>query len=175
MHDEREPIPYLMARLLPGLRSTLALPPSIEPRDVVQEALFRLDSAAPGGDAQRLDRALRQRRAQRHVFGLVDHTIREILADGALPRPFRSRLRRALESVIDELPPRYRNLLRLRYGLDVTTEELSLRLGTRKASLHKPTSNGLALLARGLLARGLEAADRADGGGIRSIQPSPTD
>ncbi|NJL30009.1 MAG: hypothetical protein HC897_20005 [Thermoanaerobaculia bacterium] len=60
-----------------------------------------------------------------------------------------------LAELIDQLPPRCRGLLRLRYGIEAATDPLAVKLSDRKAGIRKTTGRCLTALSRLLLERGL--------------------
>lgn len=123
-------------------------------RSIFQEALLaitarRREIEKPGEGLIGMDRLRRLKywhERQQGVCEAVDQLLFQHLAQEP---------RSPLGRMIDQLPPRCRSLLRLRYGLDVATGPIAMKLSDRKAGIRKTTSRCLTAFARILLIRGL--------------------
>lgn len=91
----------------------------------------------------------RRRKARQMHFGVEELTL-ESLA-GRSEADFD--LRQDLRASIRVLPPRQRALIRLRYGVGLTPEEIAERLGYRLSSLKKTTTRCLQVLRSRLFDR----------------------
>src|SRR5262245_31899772 len=94
------------------------------------------------------------RKHRSRLWDLVDSTILELLAEAEAPAQEKSELRVDLDTLISELPPRCRSVLRLRYGLGCSTAEAAERMGYCKSSVRKVTRRCLAALTHQLLGNG---------------------
>ncbi len=95
------------------------------------------------------------RRRQKSLLTLVDSSILD-----ALPSPVRpdqseqGDMQRDLGRALDAIPPRCRQLLKLRYGQDCNPQEAAAALGYRPSGAYKIFERCLAALTRGLVATG---------------------
>jgi len=171
---------WLIGVLEPRLYAALATRDTVggSPEGVLQEARLAVTSgrreiekphSRPAGTSRL--RSLRYwRDRERRVCETVDRTLLELLYDApgfdsaddsskddeAGIERHRLKLRHELDLLIERLPPRCRDLLRLHYGLDVVTDQIALRVGDRSAGVRKATGRCLAALAQVLIELGLE-------------------
>lgn len=89
----------------------------------------------------------------RQIYDAVDGSVLDTLAVEERSAQEESDLRRDLELLIDELPERSRQLLRLRFLWGYGPAEAAAALGYSPASVSKTTRRAFAHLARRLLAR----------------------
>ncbi len=94
----------------------------------------------------------RSRRAR--LTDAVDAAILELLAEPAAPAQEKKDISHDMERVLEHLPLRCQNLLRLRYGLGYKPAEVADRMGYRASSIRKVASRCLAALTRQLVAVG---------------------
>lgn len=92
---------------------------------------------------------------RRRVYLAVDSTLLELLSEPVAPSQERTDLLCDLENLLDKLPSRCRQLLRLRFQLGYEPLEVARQLGYRASSIGKVTNRCLAALSRELLAAGL--------------------
>jgi RNA polymerase sigma factor (sigma-70 family) len=92
---------------------------------------------------------------KRRIYLAVDSTILEWLSEPIAPNQEKADLLCDLESLIHQLPPRCRSILRLRFRLGYEPPEVAKMLGYRESSIGKITTRCLAALSRELLASGL--------------------
>jgi RNA polymerase sigma factor (sigma-70 family) len=92
---------------------------------------------------------------KRRIYLAVDSTILEWLSEPIAPNQEKADLLCDLESMIHQLPPRCRSILRLRFRLGYEPPEVAKMLGYRESSIGKITTRCLAALSRELLASGL--------------------
>lgn len=123
-------------------------------RSVLQEALLavtarRREIESPGEGLAGMDRLRRMRYWHERQQGVCE------AVDQLLFRSFQEDPATPLERLLDQLPPRCRSLLRLRYGLDVATDPIAVKLSDRKAGIRKTTGRCLTTLARLLIEQGL--------------------
>lgn len=131
-------------------------------RGIFQEALLavtarRREIEKPGEGLGGIDRLRRMKywhERQQSVCEAVDQVLlRHLDRHPAGPVPAAPAL--LLGQVIDQLPPRCRSLLRLRYGLDVASDPIAVKLSERKTGIRKTTGRCLTALSRLLVERGL--------------------
>ena len=95
------------------------------------------------------------RRRQKSLLTLVDSSILEALATPTPPHQSETDdVQRDLGRALDGIPPRCRQLLKLRYGQDCNPQEAAARLGYRPSGAYKIFERCLAALTRGLVATG---------------------
>lgn len=92
---------------------------------------------------------------KRRIYSAVDSTILEWLSEPIAPSQEKADLLCDLESLINQLPPRCRSILRLRFKLGYEPPEVARMLGYRESSIGKVTTRCLAALSRELLASGV--------------------
>ncbi len=92
---------------------------------------------------------------RRRIYSAVDSTILEVLSEPVAPSQERTDFLFDLESLLDRLPGRCRELLRLRFHFGYEPVEAARRLGYQMSSMGKITNRCLAALTRELLAAGL--------------------
>ncbi len=102
----------------------------------------------------------RSRRAR--LTDAVDAAILELLAEPASPVQEKKDISHDIERVLEHLPMRCQNLLRLRYGLGYKPAEVADRMGYRASSIRKVASRCLAALTRQLIAVGYFEAPSTD-------------
>lgn len=100
---------------------------------------------------------------KRRIYLAVDSTILEWLSEPIAPNQEKADLLCDLESLIHQLPPRCRSILRLRFRLGYEPPEVAKMLGYRESSIGKITTRCLAALSRELLASGLGPETPAEG------------
>jgi RNA polymerase sigma-70 factor (ECF subfamily) len=95
------------------------------------------------------------RRRQKSLLTLVDDSILEALVTPSPPEQSeRGDVQRDLDRALDSLPPRCRQLLKLRYGQDCNPREAAAQLGYRPSGAYKIFERCLTALTRGLVATG---------------------
>lgn len=147
-------------RMLPRMRRTLRGlgVPDEDGEDLIQQTLLALVAAWDGvrepeawvSGALRKKCLMYWRGRRRRLYDAVDGAVLEWLAGPQGPAQERRALESDLASVMVRLPPRYRRLLRLRYGLGYDPPEVARRLGYRTSSIGKVTTRSLAALGREL-------------------------
>ncbi|HEX4964719.1 MAG TPA: sigma-70 family RNA polymerase sigma factor [Thermoanaerobaculia bacterium] len=88
---------------------------------------------------------------RRKIYSAVDATILEWLSEPVAPSQERADMLCDLESLIDRLPSRCRQVLRLRFRLGYEPTEVAAKLGYRASSIGKITNRCLHALARELM------------------------
>jgi RNA polymerase sigma factor (sigma-70 family) len=111
------------------------------------------------------------RTTRRKLYSSVDMTILEWLSEPLAPSQERLDLLYDLESLIDRLPWRCRQVLRLRFRLGYDPLEVAAKLGYRPSSIGKVTNRCLAALARELLAAEPDADDELLDGELPDAKP----
>jgi RNA polymerase sigma factor (sigma-70 family) len=95
------------------------------------------------------------RRRQKSLLTVVDASILEALAAPTPPdQSGKDDVQRDLDRALDSIPPRCRQLLKLRYGQDCNPQEAAAQLGYRPSGAYKIFERCLAALTRGLVATG---------------------
>lgn len=137
--------------------------PDADAEDLLQETLFAL---AFKWDTIRKPEAwllatlrnrcvIYRRMAEESLLEAVDAKSLEALAGAQAPPQERSDLRHDLTVAFSRLPERYRDVLRLRYGLGCKSSEVAERLGYESEGLRRLTSQSLVSLGRELESVGL--------------------
>jgi RNA polymerase sigma factor (sigma-70 family) len=149
----------------PKLKRLLAVYriPSEDAEDVLQQALLALlyqwnrvrDPESWLFGTVRRHCLMYWRTHKRRIYSAVDSTILEWLSEPIAPSQEKADLLCDLESLISQLPPRCRSILRLRFRLGYEPPEVARMLGYRESSIGKVTTRCLAALSRELLASGL--------------------
>jgi RNA polymerase sigma-70 factor (ECF subfamily) len=159
-----EPLDDLLSRLRPRFRQVLARfrIPAQDAEDILQEALVAAvhkweeiqDPEAWLMVTLRNRCLIYWRRRRDSVFSNVDQTLLELLVKPQEPPQEKAELHWDLETLLTEVPERCRQLLRLRYGLGLSSAEAAARMGLRADSARKATQRCLAALTRQLLSLG---------------------
>ena len=149
----------------PKLKRLLALHhiPGEDAEDVIQQALLALlyqwdrvrDPESWLFGTVKRHCLMYWRTHRRRIYSAVDSTILEWLSEPLAPSQEKSDLLCDLESLINQLPPRCRSILRLRFRLGYEPPEVARMLGYRESSMGKITTRCLAALTRELLAAGV--------------------
>ena len=156
-HPERpdaDTLPAFLEAMRPRLRSILArhaIPPA-DAEDLLQDALLALCVSWDRVENQEawLSGTLRflccsyWRKKKKVCFESMDAAAMESLPDLAIFPQSRSDVALDLEALVAKLKPRYRHLLHLRYGLGMSSAELTRRLGYTADHVRKLTSRALA-------------------------------
>jgi RNA polymerase sigma factor (sigma-70 family) len=109
---------------------------------------------------------------RRRIYSAVDSTILELLSEPVAPLQERADLLFDLESLLNRLPARCRQLLHLRFHLGYEPQEVARQLGYRASSIGKITTRCLAALSRELLAAGLVRETVTDSEGEHEPDPA---
>jgi len=94
------------------------------------------------------------RSRRRRIYDTVDSPVLEWLAGGQRPVQERRDLEKDLDHMMERIPPRYRTVLRLRFGLGYKPSEVAKRMGYRRSSIGKVTARSLAALNREMIDAG---------------------
>lgn len=94
------------------------------------------------------------RGARRQLAESVDAAILDLLAEPQAPAQEKIALRRDLGRALDQLSPRCRDLLRLRYGMGMRPGEVAAQLDYRPSSIRKVVGRCQLVLCEQLLALG---------------------
>ncbi|HXU45805.1 MAG TPA: sigma-70 family RNA polymerase sigma factor [Thermoanaerobaculia bacterium] len=160
----KESIEDLLERLRPRLKQILARyrVPAHDAEDLVQEAL--LSTLQKWGEIQDPEAwllvTLRNRCVvywrKRHtsLYNAVDAAILELLSEPEAAPQEKAEVRWDLDNLIEELPPRCRKLLRLRYGLGFDSGEVAAQMGYHPSSVRKVARRCMASLTERMLLRG---------------------
>jgi RNA polymerase sigma factor (sigma-70 family) len=92
---------------------------------------------------------------RRTLYEAVDAAVLEWLAAPQPPAQEKQSLWSDFETLVDRLPERCRNVLRMRYGLGYDPPEIADHLGYSRASISKVTTRCLAALTHQLVGDGL--------------------
>lgn len=155
----------LLRRLHPRLRRILArhVIPAEDAEDLLQDTLFALVfkwEQIRNHEAWLLstlrNRCLIYWRSRREdLFEAVDAKILDALAGPQAPPQERAELRHDLNVALARLPPRNRDVLRLRYGLGCKSAEIAEQLGYESEGMRRLTTESLVSLTRELRRIGL--------------------
>jgi RNA polymerase sigma factor (sigma-70 family) len=154
----------LLPRVQPKLERILGyyqIPPQ-DADDLIQDSVLtllykweKIHSAEAWLLATLKRRCLMYWRSRRsRLTDAVDAAILDLLAEPAAPSQEKKDISHDLERVLEHLPERCQNLLRLRYGLGYKPAEVADRMGYRASSIRKVASRCLAALTRQLIAVG---------------------
>ncbi len=159
------PLEGVLERLQPRVRGVFARfrVPREDAEDLLQQALLTyLHKKDTIKDTERwLLGTLRNRclmywrGRRRRIYRTVDTAILESVAEPRPPAQEIGDAFRDLEAVINELPPRCRTLLKLRYRLGCEPPEAADRLGYSHKSIYKVMERCFARLTRKLIEAGL--------------------
>jgi RNA polymerase sigma factor (sigma-70 family) len=165
----REPLEALLRRLRPKLKQVLARfrIPAHDAEDLVQESLvatIQKWSEIQEPEAWILvtlrNRCIvywRKRRSA--LYDSVDTVILELLTEPVAAPQERAQLLWDLNDLLDELPPRCRKILRLRYGLGCDSAEVAHYMGYNPSSVRKVARRCMAALTYQMVARGFSKDD----------------
>jgi RNA polymerase sigma factor (sigma-70 family) len=151
-------------RVQPRLKTVFArhrIPPQ-DTEDILQQTLLALvyqwnnvrDPEAWLFGTVRNKCRLYWRDRRRKLYEAVDAAVLEWLAEPLAPAQELQELWCDFETLVDQLPERCRNLLRMRYGLGYEPPELAHHLGYSRASISKVTTRCLAALTHQLVGSG---------------------
>lgn len=155
--NERETFDALLERLRPRLKQILyryQIPPE-DAEDILQEALLatvlkweRIKNPEAWLIVTLKNRCLIYwRRRRGNICTSVDMGVLEVLSEPEAPPQERQHLRWDLDSMIETLPSKHQDLLRMRYVLGHTSSEVAERLGYCTSSVRKLASRCLARLS----------------------------
>lgn len=155
-----ETLDELLVRLRPRFRQVLARfrIPAQDAEDILQEALVAAvhkwqeiqDPEAWLMVTLRNRCLIYWRRKRDSVLSNVDQTLLELMSKPQEPPQRRQELLWDLDTLLEGVPDRCRELLRLRYRLGLSSAEAADRLGLRADSARKATQRCLAALTRRL-------------------------
>lgn len=158
-------VEILVQRLRPDIRKILARQaiPEDDAEDLLQDTLialvFKLDqirNPAAWFLATLQNRCrIYWRSRNDDLFEAVDDAILESLAGPQEPPQERAEIRHDLNVALSRLPERYRDVLRLRYGLGCKSSEIAAQLGYESEGMRRLTSQSLVSLTRELRKIGL--------------------
>jgi RNA polymerase sigma factor (sigma-70 family) len=165
---ERESLDQLLRRLRPRLKQVLGRYriPVHDAEDLVQEALISTiqkwdviqDPEAWLLVTLRNRCVVYWRKRRNNLYNSVDTAILELLAEPIAAPQEKAELLWDLNNLLDELPPRCRKLLRLRYGLGFDSTEVAERMGYHPSSVRKVARRCMAALTYEMVARGFTKA-----------------
>lgn len=157
-----ETLDELLVRLRPRFRQVLARfrIPAQDAEDILQEALVAAvhkwqeiqDPEAWLMVTLRNRCLIYWRRRRDSVLSNVDQTLLELMSKPQEPPQEKQELLWDLDTLLEGVPDRCRDLLRLRYRLGLSSAEAADRLGLRADSARKATQRCLAALTRQLFA-----------------------
>lgn len=160
----RESIEDLLRRLRPRLKQILGRyrVPAHDAEDLVQEALVSTiqkweqiqDPEAWLLVTLRNRCVVYWRKRRTNLYNAVDSAILELLSEPAEAPQEAAELRWDLVNLIEELPPRCRKLLRLRYGLGFDSGEVAEQMGYHPSSVRKVARRCMAALTEHMVTRG---------------------
>jgi RNA polymerase sigma factor (sigma-70 family) len=160
----RESIDELLRRLRPRLKQVLGRyrVPAADAEDLVQEALISTiqkwdviqDPEAWLLVTLRNRCVVYWRRKRNSLYSAVDSAILELISEPVAAPQEKSELLWDLESLLEELPPRCRKLLRLRYGLGYDSSEVAEKMGYHPSSVRKVARRCMAALTVQMVTRG---------------------
>lgn len=160
----RETLDQLVRRLRPRLKQVLSRyrVPAHDAEDLVQEALVSTiqkwdeiqDPEAWLMVTLRNRCVVYWRKRRNTLYNSVDTAILELLSEPVAAPQERAELLWDLNNLLDELPPRCRKLLRLRYGLGFDSAEVAEQMGYHPSSVRKVARRCMAALTFQMLNRG---------------------
>jgi RNA polymerase sigma factor (sigma-70 family) len=160
----RESLDELLRRLRPRLKQVLGRYriPVHDAEDLVQEALISTiqkwdviqDPEAWLLVTLRNRCVVYWRKRRNNLYNSVDTAILELLSEPVAAPQERSELLWDLNNLLEELPPRCRKLLRLRYGLGFDSTEVAERMGYHPSSVRKVARRCMAALTYQMVTRG---------------------
>jgi RNA polymerase sigma factor (sigma-70 family) len=160
----KESLDHLLRRLRPRLKQILGRyrVPAHDAEDLVQEALVSTiqkwdeiqDPEAWLLVTLRNRCVVYWRKRRTSLYSSVDAAILELLSEPVTAPQESSDLRWDLQNLIDQLPPRCRTLLRLRYGLGYDSAEVAEQMGYHPSSVRKVARRCMAALTYQMVTRG---------------------
>jgi RNA polymerase sigma-70 factor (ECF subfamily) len=169
----RESLDELLRRLRPRLKQVLGRYriPVHDAEDLVQEALISTiqkwdviqDPEAWLLVTLRNRCVVYWRKRRNNLYNSVDTAILELLSEPVAAPQERSELLWDLNNLLEELPPRCRKLLRLRYGLGFDSTEVAERMGYHPSSVRKVARRCMAALTYQMVTRGFTKASLPGG------------
>ncbi|RPH56616.1 sigma-70 family RNA polymerase sigma factor [bacterium] len=160
----RESLDQLLRRLRPRLKQVLGRyrVPAHDAEDLVQEALISTiqkwdviqDPEAWLLVTLRNRCVVYWRKRRNALYNSVDTAILELLSEPVNAPQERAELLWDLNNLLEELPPRCRKLLRLRYGLGFDSAEVAEKMGYHPSSVRKVARRCMAALTYQMVARG---------------------
>ena len=160
----KEPIDQLLRRLRPRLKQVLSRyrVPAHDAEDLIQEALVATiqkwneiqDPEAWIVVTLRNRCVVYWRKRRSSLYAAVDTVILELLTEPVAAPQERAELLWDLNDLMEDLPPRCRKLLRLRYGLGYDPSEVAEQMGYHPASVRKVARRCMAALTFQMVARG---------------------
>ncbi len=161
---QRESLDQLLRRLRPRLKQVLGRYriPAHDAEDLVQEALISTiqkweviqDPEAWLLVTLRNRCVVYWRKRRNNLYNSVDTAILELLSEPVAAPQEKAELLWDLNNLLDELPPRCRKLLRLRYGLGFDSTEVAERMGYHPSSVRKVARRCMAALTYEMVTRG---------------------
>jgi RNA polymerase sigma factor (sigma-70 family) len=163
-NSAKEPLDQLLRRLRPRLKQVLSRyrVPAHEAEDLVQEALVATiqkwneiqDPEAWILVTLRNRCVVYWRKRRNSLYNAVDTVILELLTEPVAAPQERAELLWDLNDLMEDLPPRCRKLLRLRYGLGYDSSEVAEQMGYHPSSVRKVARRCMAALTYQMVARG---------------------
>jgi RNA polymerase sigma-70 factor, ECF subfamily len=165
----KEPLEVLLRRLRPKLKQILTRyrVPAHDAEDLVQESLVatiqkwqEIQEPEAWILVTLRNRCIvywRKRRAA--LYDSVDTVILELLTEPVAAPQERAQLLWDLNDLLEELPPRCRKILRLRYGLGCDPAEVARNMGYHPGSVRKVARRCMAALTYQMVARGFLKED----------------
>jgi RNA polymerase sigma factor (sigma-70 family) len=160
----KEPLDQVLRRLRPRLKQVLSRyrVPAHEAEDLVQEALVATvqkwdeiqDAEAWILVTLRNRCVVYWRKRRNSLYNAVDTVILELLTEPVAAPQERAELLWDLNDLMEDLPPRCRKLLRLRYGLGYDSSEVAEQMGYHPSSVRKVARRCMAALTYQMVARG---------------------
>jgi RNA polymerase sigma factor (sigma-70 family) len=169
----KESIEHLLQRLRPRLKQILGRyrVPAHDSEDLVQEALVSTiqkwdeiqDAEAWLLVTLRNRCVVYWRKKRTSLYNAVDAAILELLSEPEAAPQEKAEVRWDLDNLIEELPPRCRKLLRLRYGLGFDSSEVAEQMGYHPSSVRKVARRCMASLTEHMMLRGFTPKTRKSG------------
>ncbi len=166
----KESIEHLLQRLRPRLKQILGRyrVPAHDAEDLVQEALVSTiqkwdeiqDAEAWLLVTLRNRCVVYWRKKRTNLYNSVDAAILELLSEPEAAPQEKAEIRWDLDNLIEELPPRCRKLLRLRYGLGFDSSEVAEQMGYHPSSVRKVARRCMASLTEHMMLRGFTPQTR---------------
>ncbi|HET9225597.1 MAG TPA: sigma-70 family RNA polymerase sigma factor [Thermoanaerobaculia bacterium] len=160
----RESIDQLLRRLRPRLKQVLGRYriPAHDAEDLIQEALISTiqkwetiqDPEAWLLVTLRNRCVVYWRKRRNTLYNSVDTAILELLSEPVAAPQERAELLWDLNNLLEELPPRCRKLLQLRYGLGYDSSEVAEKMGYHPSSVRKVARRCMAALTYQMVTRG---------------------